>query len=337
MELRLRHLCAVALIVAAPLAEAASFDCTKATRAPERLICADATLSRLDEQVAAAYQEARAKLEAPGKDALQAGQKSWNVYWPRACSSDPKAVKFGSDAAACARKEHEERLKALRPTAGFDGKYTLHEVTLYAALTPEADSEATRAVLHLWSYPQLASGGLSGPDLDLARKVNAWLTPAPAEVDEAMKDDGAATETRTRLVVVSGNVLGAKTSGYLHGLGAPYPNVTSGARYFNRARQAPLAAQDVFKGEAWIPMLSKGAFSKLKARLGDGLMVENAGGLVEMVKSPRYWRFGKDGLTVDLDYEVAAHGAGPQKVLFPWAVLEPHLTDFGKAELASLR
>jgi hypothetical protein len=179
--------------------------------------------------------------------------------------------------------------------------------------------------------------GLTGPDRELASRLNAWLTPPQADLDEAMKDDGSDTETRTRLVAVSRNVLGAMTSGYLHGLGSPYPNVTSGAQYFNRVRMQPLTAQDILADEAWIPVLAKETFAKLQTRLGDGLSVENPGGLVEMVKSPRYWRFGKKGLTVDLDYEVAAHAAGPQKVLFPWSSLEAYLTDFGRSEVAGLK
>jgi uncharacterized protein len=49
---------------------AASFDCRKAASVPEKLICADAELSRLDDELSLIYQ--RAKQAAPDKEAFKA-------------------------------------------------------------------------------------------------------------------------------------------------------------------------------------------------------------------------------------------------------------------------
>ena len=53
---------------------AASFDCTKASTAGEKAICADATLSKLDEQLAQAYKQA---LQKGSRAKVQAAQRAW--------------------------------------------------------------------------------------------------------------------------------------------------------------------------------------------------------------------------------------------------------------------
>jgi uncharacterized protein YecT (DUF1311 family) len=57
------------------LADAASFDCTKAATAVEKTICGDPTLSKADERLAEAYAAAAAASLAP--HALQSDQNQW--------------------------------------------------------------------------------------------------------------------------------------------------------------------------------------------------------------------------------------------------------------------
>ena len=56
-------------------AQAASFDCAKAKTAIEKMICADTELSKLDEEMAAAYQKALARTD--DKDGLKKKQAKW--------------------------------------------------------------------------------------------------------------------------------------------------------------------------------------------------------------------------------------------------------------------
>jgi uncharacterized protein len=55
--------------------QAASFDCAKARTAAEKMICADAELSKLDERMAAAYAKTLARTKDKGK--LKREQKEW--------------------------------------------------------------------------------------------------------------------------------------------------------------------------------------------------------------------------------------------------------------------
>ncbi len=69
-------------------AEAASFDCHKASSPMERSICADSELSKADEQLATAYKAALAPLSETGKKAIADGQRSWLHFVTKFCHLD---------------------------------------------------------------------------------------------------------------------------------------------------------------------------------------------------------------------------------------------------------
>jgi uncharacterized protein YecT (DUF1311 family) len=64
---------------------APSFDCTKASTGPERLICSNQQLASLDVQLMQAYR--RAMSSAPNKDSLRAAQIDWKKNQRDACST----------------------------------------------------------------------------------------------------------------------------------------------------------------------------------------------------------------------------------------------------------
>lgn len=106
------HLCAIAAallfafaILSSPLAgHAASFDCTKAASQVEKLICAEDELSRLDDELAAAY---RAASGAPGAaDQVRRDQRQW------------LAVRNACRDRACIKSAYDRRLADLRAARG---------------------------------------------------------------------------------------------------------------------------------------------------------------------------------------------------------------------------
>ncbi len=78
--------------------QAASFDCGKAGTKVERLICADAQLSKLDDQLAAAYADA---LKSTDPASLKAEQKTW-LKGRNTCMD-----------AGCIKRAYESRLQTL--------------------------------------------------------------------------------------------------------------------------------------------------------------------------------------------------------------------------------
>lgn len=84
-------------------AQAASFDCAKATTKIEKLICADAELSKLDDELNVAYNIAMQ--DEPYAENVQQTQKQW--------LRDRNQCR----AADCVKKQYEMRLAALSPTS----------------------------------------------------------------------------------------------------------------------------------------------------------------------------------------------------------------------------
>jgi uncharacterized protein len=79
-----------ALLAAAPLTStSASFDCTKASMPSEKIICSSPALSKLDDQMFAAYSKARS--ESANSDQLKSEQIKW-IKEVRACGSNEVCV-----------------------------------------------------------------------------------------------------------------------------------------------------------------------------------------------------------------------------------------------------
>jgi uncharacterized protein len=208
-----RSLASLTALALAFDAGAASFDCAKATRPQEKLVCSDPALSKLDEQMADDYRTALSLLSKPARSTLLTGQKAWLRYWPRDCSSKRGAIVFDAKAAACARGRYELRIEALKVVTAFDGKFKVYNVAEYAARWTPADDDRWFVVVgHVWIYPQIDLAGLGADDARLARSVNAWVAPARKDIQEQLADDAAITSTWTTLGAVSRNILGSTTS-----------------------------------------------------------------------------------------------------------------------------
>jgi uncharacterized protein len=82
------------------IAQAASFDCAKASTQVEKLICADEKLSGLDDQLTAAYKTASET--ATDKTALKTQQRDWLKKKRNSCKD-----------AECLTKAYQDRIAEL--------------------------------------------------------------------------------------------------------------------------------------------------------------------------------------------------------------------------------
>lgn len=101
---------ALASLLLAPLARAASFDCAKAASTTEKTVCADPTLSTQDSVLATAWKQALSRVGDPA--ALRASQRDW-LKQRDACASDR----------ACLDQRYRERLHALGATGDVAGPW----------------------------------------------------------------------------------------------------------------------------------------------------------------------------------------------------------------------
>jgi len=81
----LKLLFALSFLGSVPCVFAASFDCGKAARPTEKLICSDAETSTLDGKLQQTYKTALAATDAPGKKALAKEQRNWIKYTRGIC------------------------------------------------------------------------------------------------------------------------------------------------------------------------------------------------------------------------------------------------------------
>lgn len=110
----------MAYLVSTLSTQAASFDCAKAATKVEKLICSDADLSKLDEELSVAYKTALQ--EEKQADSVKQAQKQWM-----------KERNGGSDA-ACVKRAYEARLSSFTATnLSSDGS-----VTAKQKITPPA-------------------------------------------------------------------------------------------------------------------------------------------------------------------------------------------------------
>jgi len=100
-------------LVWAVAAPAASFDCAKAKSAVEKMICADAELSRLDEEMAMLYKQALQKNEKYAA-AIRQEQKDWLKHMRNVCAD-----------VDCVRQAYLSRYVSLSPMMG--GIRTYHQ------------------------------------------------------------------------------------------------------------------------------------------------------------------------------------------------------------------
>ncbi|MEI7745881.1 MAG: DUF3298 domain-containing protein [Chloroflexota bacterium] len=334
MSLARKCLASLAVLAAAFDAGAASFDCAKAMRPQEILVCSDPVLSRLDEQMAASYRAARTVLSKPARKTLLAGQQAWLRYWPRDCSSARKAIVFDAQATACARTRYERRIEALKVDTTFAGKFRVYNVADYAAhWTPAGEDRWFVVVGHVWVYPQIDLGGLGPADARVARAANAWLAPARKTVQVKLSRNAAITSSWTTLRVVSASILGATTEWGFYGDGAVHSMDGYDDRYFDTRRLRSLRPGDFFQGKEWPSLLSALSFEELGKLLGEGRQVNGAGDLIPLVSSIARWTVRREGLGIHFEeYDVACYAEGTPSITIPWGRLADHLTRFARSE-----
>lgn len=121
-------------LVLSGAAHAASFDCAKAATKIEKFICGDAELSKLDEELNAAYKAALQ--DEKQADTIKQAQKRW------------MKERNGCSDANCVKAAYETRLSALRSSGGGSAK---HDAGESYTLLMSKDDELCNHMLQLFN------------------------------------------------------------------------------------------------------------------------------------------------------------------------------------------
>jgi len=85
----------------------ASFDCSATGTSTEKLICSDATLSKMDEELTSNYKQVLASLDGSNKEKFVLEQKDWLKYSRSLCGD-----------VACLRRSYQTRIKLFQACNG---------------------------------------------------------------------------------------------------------------------------------------------------------------------------------------------------------------------------
>jgi uncharacterized protein YecT (DUF1311 family) len=175
--LRLLPIAGLALAgIVGTAAQTASFDCTKAATSVEKLICADAELSRLDSRLAAAYREARRGTDDP--QMLLAEQRAWLEQRNRCGDGD------------CLTEVYRQRIAALGGDAGGESTaFTMGEPSkVRTAKGVRISQEGPNFSIEA-AYPRLGDGKAAAAERVLARLVEDEVDAFRAQYQEAFASD----------------------------------------------------------------------------------------------------------------------------------------------------
>jgi len=328
---------AVAVLAAigfSPVALAASFDCSKAAKPHEKIICADPALSKLDEALAQTYTRLMADLPAALKPALQKSQRSWLAYGPLACSGDGRGtIKDKPAFAQCLKTEYDRRLTALKQQPGTVGTFRTLAVTEFQAMPSSSDDQEFFPVVTHDKTMTIVFGG----DENVTNQLNTWMQSMAAPEKAGWNDADTTASVTVALAQANTVFASAVISSELFGVGAAHPISMSSSAHLILASGKPLTFRDMFGPTATSKLVAL-SWAQLKKKLGKDMMVEKAADIAKLVTDPGHWLIGPDGLTIAFNvYEVAAYVMGPQDITLPWAALRNELTALGQSVAAATR
>ena len=314
---------AAVLSLAAAPAQAASFDCAKASTEVEKAICANPDLSRSDEVLARAYATALGGLGDEAKAAVQAGQREWLGFAALACTKDaePFSEALSDEQQGCLNAVYRSRISELAQSR-MEGDWRVYPQTSYSLVDdPDPDS-----------YQGVATKEIASPRIDedseLATSFNALMDEADAAAWPDPKGEDyltADTMETTTIASVGSHRISLSIDSYWMGHGAAHGNYAITYAHFLTEKGRMLEADDLFTGDGWEGALGKMALDELDRTVEGGIWDESRADVPAAAADPSRWNFGDNGLEITFQpYEVTAYAAGAPVVTIGW----DKLTDF---------
>jgi uncharacterized protein len=351
---------AVLAATAAP-GHAASFDCKKASQPLEKVICGDAELSKLDEDLAASYGKAKAALSPDGQKILLAGQKDWLAFSRRICKTrlDPKIAKIVEQTPAdCLKSEYRERIEDLDAAATAVNGFTFGTVDTYqlspsdpqepgarpgfsyqrlswpridaapAGLSPDAWNKAIEAAAR-----KLAAGDGDQASADSGDQAAAPAADAPSNAGADAKDSaesaGEDVDIAYNLGLVTPQLISVELTYSVYGHGAAHPGGTSQVQNLFVADGHALSEKDLFQTDKdWLTFMTKKSHDAWIKIMEDAPDQVDDKAIADVIKDTTCWLLTDKGISVLFPlYSVGPYVVGEQQVDFTWDELKPYLVD----------
>ena len=323
------------LPLAVPAANAASFDCARASTAFEQAICAYPELSTQDETLAKAYATALGGLSKPASTIVQQGQRDWLDFAERACTDDaqPQGDAYDQDDVSCLSQLFSSRIRWLEESRMRSGR-RIYQLDRYIVM-PDPDATAD-------SWNKVATKAFSSPRIDgtdaEAGAFNAMMDRLTAEYGYFSGQSGAdvdpETDTSSDAQVqatvdsVTGERISLVVNDWWYGHGAAHGNYAITYVHFLTGENRMLEASDIFSGDAWQQPLAELAVTELNRTIEGGIWEESEQTVAEAVADPARWNFSDKGLVLQFQpYEVTAYAYGAPTVTIPWETLREYMAE----------
>lgn len=325
----------VVLPAGVPAANAASFDCARASSSFERAICDYPELSRQDEILAKAYATALGGLSKAATAVVQKGQREWLGFTERACTDDaqPQQQDYDQDDVSCLEQLFLTRIRWLEQSRMRSGR-RIYQVDRYLVMP---DPDATEE-----SWNKVATKGFSSPRIDgtdaEARAFNAVMDELTAEFGyfsgqsgadvDPETDAGSDAQVQTTVDSVTGQRISLVVNDWWYGHGAAHGNYAITFAHFLTGENRMLRASDIFRGNVWQQTLADLAVTELNRTIEGGIWEESEQTVAEAVADPQRWNFSDAGLVLQFQpYEVTAYAYGAPTVTIPWDSLREYLAE----------
>ncbi len=323
------------------VAQAASFDCAKASTPFEHAICDNPELSRADERLSKTYETAIGGLSKAALDAVRADQRTWLDYAQKACTSDAKPMAKGSyseNGVSCLVDIFSSRSQVLETSRMMDGR-RFYPQSRYAALPDpyEADDPDSNwpVAQHEQTLVQLDSSEPYAVAFnEFVRKqgeVELGMFAAQGGEGDGQDDDTSNTDNKITVQEQAGTGrISLAVNTYWYGHGAAHGNYSLSYLHYLVDEKRGLEATDMFTGKGWEKKLTALTLAALQAEHGDNLMLDDNSNVVALVAvDPTRWDFSDDyGLLIQFEpYEVSAYAYGAPTARVSWTDLEPYLSE----------
>jgi uncharacterized protein len=313
-------------------ANAASFDCNKATTWLEKTVCSNPELSKLDEQMAKAYHDALASLSPEGQEETKQNQRQW--------LKEISYIKAEYDKYYAEHKEyasnHDERI-----TGGLKGAYEKRIKQLQESLIKFPD-RIFRNVYINRSYADkacpyvLVKRHLRYPQIESPRDENEkfWNNFISKIAVDHFKEYDACQEMDHIWAVSFSNkhLISFQGQRFWYTQDLPHGQADRGSFNWLLEPRRELQASDLFDDKTdWRNKLTALVAEKVKEQEAADKTNYKIGpdGLKAMVTSPAEWEISKDGLGFRF---IIQYWRGPAAlVTIDWKTLDPYLSKNGRS------
>ncbi len=318
------QLVSTALLSVTP-AQAASFDCARASTEVEKAICANPALGRADEVLARAYATALGGLSDEAKTGLQASQREWLGYAALACTTDatPFTTALTDNQQACLGTVYRNRIEHLSESR-MQGDWRVYPEASYT-LVDDPDPDA---------YQGVATKEIVSPRIDEESEVAATFNALMEEIDANVSPNPSAEDYDTSDLTVVTTVadvasqrIAVTTNSYWMGHGAAHGNYAITFAHYLTEKGRMLEAGDLFTGAGWQEALGQMALDELDRTVEGGIWEESRADVPKVAADPSRWNLTDNGLEITFQpYEVTAYAAGAPTVKIGWDKLGEYLS-----------